>query len=75
MHLIRCSYVLNKQVSKYVVKSLVSNNTSIVLFVLTGYGFMLPCMHFVHLTLPNHSMPAMQGAARALYGAEKPRIR
>ena len=50
-------YVLNKQVSNYVVLPFFSNNTSIVSFVLTGYGFMLPCMCFVHLALLDHSMP------------------
>ena len=50
-------YVLNKQVSNYVVLPFFSNNTSIVTFVLTGYGFMLPCMHFVHLALLDHSTP------------------
>ena len=47
-------YVLNKQVSKYMV---MPNNTSILSFVLTGYGFMLPCMCFVHLALLDHSTP------------------
>ena len=51
-------YVLNKQVSNYVVLPLFSNNTSIVTFVLTDYGFMLPCMGFVHLALLHHSTPA-----------------
>ena len=50
-------YVLNKQVSKYVVMPFFSNNTSILSFVLTGYGFMLPCMRFVHLALLDHSTP------------------
>ena len=51
-------YVLNKQVSNYVILPFFSNNTSIVTFVLTGYGFMLPCMRFVHLALLDHSTPA-----------------
>ena len=55
-------YVLNKvyalkQVSKHAVMLFFSNNTSILSFVLTGYGFMLPCMRFVHLALLGHSMP------------------
>ena len=50
-------FVLNKQVSKYVVLMFFSNNTSIVTFILTGYGFMLSCMHFVHLALLDHSTP------------------
>ena len=50
-------YVLSKQVSKYVVMTFFSNNTGIVTFVLTGYGFILPCMCFVHLALLDHSMP------------------
>ena len=56
MHLIRCMS-LNKQVSQYVVLPFFSNNTSIVTFVLTGYGFMLPCIRFVHLAILDHSMP------------------
>ena len=55
-------YVLNKQVSNYVILPFFSNNTSIVTFVLTGYGLMLPCMRFVHLALLDHSTPA--GCAR-----------
>ena len=39
-------------------------------FVLTGYGFMLPYTRFVHLSLLDHSMPATEGMARALHGAE-----
>ena len=50
-------YVLNKQVSKYVVMAFFSNNISIVSLVLTGYGFVLPCVYFVHLALLDHSMP------------------
>ena len=50
-------YALNKQVSKHMVMPFFSNNTSILSFVLTGYGFMLPCMSFVHLALLDHSMP------------------
>ena len=57
-------YVLTKQVSNYVVLLFFSNNTSIVSFVLTGYGFMLLCVRFVHLALnarlrkarPHHCM-------------------
>ena len=51
-------YALNKQVSNYVVLLFFSNNTSIVTFVLTGYGFMLPVMRFVHLALLDYSKPA-----------------
>ena len=68
-------YAFNKQVSNYVVLPF-SNNTDIVTFVLTGYGFMLPCMRFVHLALLDYSMPEdAQGATRALHGAEKQRTR
>ena len=49
-------YVLNKLVSKYVVM-LFLNNTSILSFILIGYGYMLPCMCFVHLVLLDHSTP------------------
>ena len=43
-------YALNKQVSSsYVVILFFPNNTSILLFVLTGYGFKLPCMYFMHV--------------------------
>ena len=50
-------YALNKKVSKYMVLPFFSNDTSIVSFVLTSYGFMLPCMHFVYLpvALLDHS--------------------
>ena len=41
-------YVLNTQVSKYVAMPF-SNNRRMLSFVLIGYGFMLPCMCFVHL--------------------------
>ena len=41
-------YVLNKQVSKYMVMPF-SNNTDILSFVFTGYGNMLPCVRFMHL--------------------------
>ena len=50
-------YVLNKQVSGYVILPFFSNNMSIVTFVLTGYGFMISCMRFIHLALLDHSMP------------------
>ena len=50
-------YVLNKQISKYVVMLFFSNNTSILSFVLTGYGFGLPCMSSVHSALLDQSMP------------------
>ena len=45
------------QVYNDVVMALFSNNTNIVTFVLAGYGVMLPCMHFVHLALLDHSTP------------------
>ena len=48
-------YALNKQVSKDMVMLFFSNNTTILSFVLTGYGFILPCMHFVYLALLDHS--------------------
>ena len=51
------AYVLNKQVSKYMAMPFFPNNTSILSFVLTGYGFMLSCMRFMHLALLDHSMP------------------
>ena len=56
-------YALNKQVTNYVILPFFSNNTSIVTFVLTVYGFMVPCMRFVHLALLDHSTPdcARQG--------------
>ena len=63
-------YVLNKQVSNYVVLPFSSNNTTIFTFVLTSYGFMLPCMHFVHLALLDHSIPdRAKSMARVLHGA------
>ena len=73
-------YVLNKQVYKYVVMASFSNNTNILSFVLTGYGFILPCMHFVHLALLDHSTPdyarrGQRSVARVLHGAEEPRTR
>ena len=52
-------FALNKQVYKYTVLAF-SNKismVSLVLYVLnTGYGFVLPCMHFVHLALLDYSM-------------------
>ena len=50
-------YALNKQVSMYVVMESFLSKISILPLVLTSYGFMLPCMHFLHLALLNHSMP------------------
>ena len=50
-------YVLNKQVSKNVVMAFFSNKISILSLVLTGYGFVLSYMHFVHLALPDKSVP------------------
>ena len=50
-------YMLNKQVSKYVVMASFSSKIRLVSLVLTDYGFVLPCMHFVHLALLDHSMP------------------
>ena len=51
--------VLNKQVSKYLVMAFLSK-LSVFSFLLTGYGFVLSCMHFVHLqyiVLLVHSKP------------------
>ena len=50
-------YALNKQASKYVVMLFFPNNTSILSFVFTGYGFMLPCMCFMHIALLEYSTP------------------
>ena len=50
-------YALNKQVSKYVVVAFFSSKITIVSFVLTGFGFVLPCVHFVDLASLDHSMP------------------
>ena len=50
-------YALNRQVFNNVVLPFFSNNTGIVIFVLTGYGFMLPCICFVHSALLDHSIP------------------
>ena len=50
-------YMLNRQVFKYLVMPFFSNNENILSFVLTGYGFMLSCMRFVHLALLDHSIP------------------
>ena len=50
-------YTLNKQVSKYMVMPFFPNNTSTLSFVLTSYGFMLPCVRFMHLALLDHSIP------------------
>ena len=44
-------YVLNKQVSKYMVMVFFSNNMRIVSLVLTGHGFVLPYMHFMYFAL------------------------
>ena len=38
-------HVLNKQVYKYIAMVFFSSNTNILLFVLTGCGFVLPCVH------------------------------
>ena len=40
-----------KQVSKYGLIALYLSKISVVSLVLTGYGFVLPCMGFMHLTL------------------------
>ena len=42
-------YVLNKQVSKYVVMMFFLSKT----LVLTGYGFVLSCKQVVHVALPH----------------------
>ena len=72
--------LIRKQVSKYVVMTFFSNNASMLSFVLTGHGFMLPCICFVYLVLIDHSMPyyarpGQQSVARLLHGAEEPRAR
>ena len=48
-HTLNKVYALNKQVSKYIVMAFFSSKLSIVSLVRTGYGFVLPCVHFVHL--------------------------
>ena len=50
-------YVLNKQVSKYMVIAFFSSKISIVSLALTGFRFVLPCVYFVHLVFLDHSMP------------------
>ena len=64
-------YVLNKQVSKYVVMVFFSNKISTVLLVFTGYGFMLPCMHFMHLAFLDHSTPDQGFNDKTEHGAPK----
>ena len=49
-------YVLNKQVSKYMVMVFFSSKINVVSLVLTDNGFVLPCVYFVHLALLDHSM-------------------
>ena len=46
-------YVLNKQTGNGVPLKKIS----IVSLVLTDYGFVLPCVYFVHLASLDHSMP------------------
>ena len=41
-------FALNKLVSKYVVIALFSNMISVLLLVLSGFGFVLLYMHFMH---------------------------
>ena len=51
-------YVLNKQVSKCVVMAFFSNNTSILSFVLTGYGLCYhACALCIQRSLLDHSTP------------------
>ena len=46
-------YVLNEQVSKYVIMLFFPNNTSILSFVLTGYGFVTKhALHAFSITRP-----------------------
>ena len=68
MYVLNKVYMLNnKQVSNYVVMPFFS---SIVTFVLTGYGFMLPCMALRAFSITRPSTPA--DVARVLHGAEEP---
>ena len=49
-------YVLNKQVSKYMVMVFFSSKINVVSLVpTTGYGFVLPCVYSVYLSLLGHS--------------------
>ena len=50
-------YALNKQVSKCAVMAFFLSKISVVSLVLTGYRFVLPCLHFMHLALLDHSTP------------------
>ena len=47
----------NKQVSKCVVMAFFSSKITVVSLVLTGYVFVLLCMHFVLLALLDHFVP------------------
>ena len=68
-------YALNKQVSKYVVMAFFSDNTSILSFVVTGYGCMLT-MHVLRAFSVTRPLNARLRKARpVLHGAEKPRTR
>ena len=65
---------LNKQVFKYVIMAFFSSKISILSLVLAS---VLPCMHFTHLPLLDHSTPAYISRAltikiwHALYVAEE----
>ena len=72
-------YALNKQASKYMVMALFSSKMSIFLLVLTGYGFVLPYICFVHLALLDHSklsrvLTIKNGMPRVLHGVEESHI-
>ena len=65
-------YAINKQVSKYVIMPFFSNNVSIVSFVVSGYGYMLPGMCFMYLALLDHSMPDYARHDQSVAGVEEP---
>ena len=68
-------YALNKKVSNYVVMAFFSDNTSILSFVVTGYGCMLT-MHVLRAFSVTRPLNARLRKARpVLHGAEKPRTR
>ena len=51
-------YALNKQVSNYVIMTFFSSKIrKYSSLVLTGYRFVLPCVHFVYLAFLDHSTP------------------
>ena len=65
-------YALNKQVSKYVVMAFFSNNTSILSFVLTGYGFMLTVHVLCAFSITRPLNARLNKMRTVLHGAEKP---